>query len=88
MTAGRHVLHYQTWTEAQADARNREACTVFDVHYRFWSVPTELTLREIEAQIHAACLADSIEQVGSVHVIPIRPDAELPGQLSIDEVGA
>ena len=56
----RSVRCFVSWDDAQTDARERGACIVFDCHYRFWSVPTELSIREAHSQIYHACLDGSI----------------------------
>lgn len=68
----RPVVSFDSWDAAQTDARNRGACIVFDVHYRFWSVPTELTILQTHSAIYRACLDESLP----VHTpTTIRPPA-------------
>ena len=55
----RPVRSFQSWLSAQEDARDREACLVIDLYHRFWSVPLELTVRDVISQMTEAVAYDA-----------------------------
>lgn len=71
----REVRAFESWLSAEDDAHARGACMVFDVHFRFWSVPTELTLHQMHDQIIEHCRTNLIpfELAGRTIPTPPRP---------------
>jgi hypothetical protein len=49
----REVAGFVNLDRARHDANSRGGCVLFDVHGLWWSVPTELSIREVDAQIRA-----------------------------------
>lgn len=53
MDDARTVTPFVNLDDADKDRRLRGACILFDLHGLWWSVPTELTVHEVNRQVMA-----------------------------------
>ena len=51
LRTGRDVEAFVDLDSADRDRHERGACVLFDLHGLWWSVPTELTIHEVNVQV-------------------------------------
>jgi hypothetical protein len=68
----RPVRGFVQLDRCRLDADQRGDCVTFDVHGLWWSVPVELSIRQIDAEMR-----ELLDTFGGIEIGPWRPSPQL-----------